>query len=175
VLVVLVLAGWAYTGPLQAGWARRAGTPDDLLASPATDAATGASDGTAPGAPAAAPGSLPVPFDASFAGTISETATGDRVTVTIQGSLSGAASGTASFTLQGTPVGDGVRMSSGTAALGPTAQPDLYDGTVSTLSGAEITARLRDAAGDAVTETARLDIAADGRSFTGTLTTTQDG
>ncbi len=44
--VLLAIVAWAYAGPLQAGWARRAGTPSSLLTGATAASADGATTGT---------------------------------------------------------------------------------------------------------------------------------
>jgi hypothetical protein len=144
VIFVFVLAG-----PLQPGWAARAGTPKAL----------GTRSGA--GAPAAAPGTgtrvstptgaeLTAPFSAKLSGTLSQSVssgTGEAI-VTINGTLSGGATGAIQIVLQGRQLaGGGVDMRSSEVSLGSAAQPSEYTGSVIALSGSQLQVAVRDAGG----------------------------
>jgi Ferric reductase like transmembrane component len=119
VLVPLAVSVWSITGPLQAGWARRAGTPVALIRS--------ARLGRSPiGSPAP-------PFKAQVVGRLTQTALGQTgvVTVTVAARVSKPQHGSLRVTLQGQPLPDGsIEIASGNVAFGPHAAPTLYDGAV---------------------------------------------
>ena len=173
---------WTLTGPAQVGWARKAGTPSDLL--PAS-AATGASaDNPAPpptsalapnAVPAPSAAGLSVPFTASFSGTVEQTPpdrNGNAV-VTITGRLSDGAEGVLGVELRGADSGNGgIEMSSSTVTLGPPTQPTQLQGTVTTLRGAVLRTTLHDAAGKIVAVEIDLSVDRTTRTATGTVTAT---
>jgi hypothetical protein len=129
------------SGPLAAGWARKAGTPASVLASSSSavgDAASGSSVPTT----TLAPGSFPsAGFDARVQGTIKESAPDARgqVVVSLAGALSAGATGTVDVELTGTPLaGGGVGMRTGTVALSDGAHS--YQGAVVGLAASQVVA-----------------------------------
>lgn len=122
-LAVPVIVGvWTLQGPLQPGWARRAGTPSALLGSSVA---------------AAKAASLKVPFQSGFKGVERREQSGGRITLIFNGTFSG---GDFAVTLIGTPADGGIQLSSGTVALGPTGSTDQYRGAVTQLQGDTIVA-----------------------------------
>jgi hypothetical protein len=116
-------------GPLQPGWARRAGTPMAQLAGSSVPAAA-----TVPAAPA----------DGSFAGRAArarDRASGD-VTITVTARTSAPAQGLV-ITLRGAPDGAGVTLSAGTVSVRPAGAAAAYSGPVVTLDGHRLVADLR--------------------------------
>jgi hypothetical protein len=177
-----VAAGvWAAAGPLQPGWAARAGTPASLLghqSAPATASApgatgtpsnttssTGASTGTA-----ATSGALPVPpYQAQFTGTLGQKPAGSGL---IEVDLTGrtTTSPTIVFTvaLVGTPDrAGGVLMQQGRGTVGTPGAPTTLSGQVVGLQGTRIVLAMHDAGGTAQTLQLRIDI--NGGSIAGTL------
>jgi hypothetical protein len=131
IAVPIVVLGWLAAGPLQPGWAARAGTP-----TPA---------GTLASMAASSPAAFASPFTAALTGTAAETqpaANGD-VTITVSATLTGQVNGVLGVTLTGPalPTG-GVTMTSSNASLGPPNQPALYRGQVTALAGNQLTLRL---------------------------------
>jgi sulfoxide reductase heme-binding subunit YedZ len=169
------LLGWTAAGPLQAGWAARAGTPANLLGTAGTAGTTGTATGTPyPGAASAAgfAANLTPPFSAVFTGTVSQAAgaTGST-TVTIAGSLSGGATGSFDVTISGTPeAGGGVAMDASTVSLGPATKPGLYQGALNALSGSNLVASVTDGSGNAMTLTAALRLDQRAGTARGTVT-----
>ncbi len=148
IVAPIVLVAWLTSGPLAAGWARKAGTPASLLAHVAatpTTTAPPATGGSAPGAAAAT--TLPSPpFSATLSGTISQSNPGadGRVTVRLAMTMSGGATGDLVIDLIGTPLQDGgVLLDTSAVSIGPAGQPALYRGSVSSLRGTEIGATVR--------------------------------
>ena len=183
IMVPILIAAWAASGPLKAGWARRAGTPSSLLASGATAKGTGsassASGQLAPGSPgsgssgsasASGPGAttpsgggLALPLSASLVGTQSQTGPDGNglVSVIISGtfrSLDGTSSGDLRLVLTGQPVGGGVSLTGSQVSLGPAASPAEYTGHVTQLQETTVIAALQDSQGQAVTATITLEI-----------------
>ena len=150
-LFVVGAAALAVVGPLRPGWARRAGTPPSILAAlgrssgsaPAgtttsgSAAPGGATSGSAasgaapagtaaPSGPAAPGGALPAgSFSADLAGTMttSQPDGSGQIVVEIKGRLSGGVTLPFDISLQGTPSGGGVEMSSGQVTVGPARGP----------------------------------------------------
>jgi hypothetical protein len=114
---------WAASGPLQAGWAGRAGTPTAALS------ATGGAGSAAPGSGAA---SAPA-FSAQFLGTITQAAAGSGATVTISGTL---AEGSLQVVISGQPGSDGgLTNASGTASFREAGAVFTYAGPIVNLQG----------------------------------------
>ena len=143
--VLLVI--WLVSGPLADGWARKAGTPDSVLA--AVSGTTG--PGTAGAAAASSPGGKTAPtqtgafpaagFDATAQGTLREGAAGSKgqVVLSLSGTLSNGATGSVDVELTGTPLSDGgVSMSSGMVTLSDGA--NSYRGAVVGLGASQVLA-----------------------------------
>jgi hypothetical protein len=129
---------WFFQGPLEPGWASRAGTPPALLAN-SPSASTNQSSGGTDSLPA-------VPFTANLAGTLQASAnsTASVETVTLDSTLAGGTDGKVHLTLQGQPLEDGgINMSSGATSFGPSTQPNLYQGPVLELSGNRLIASVK--------------------------------
>lgn len=161
VLAFWAVLGWTLTGPAQAGWASRAGTPASLLGHSAT---TGTS---AVGAPA----TLATPFEARLAGTIQQrTLVGHRAEISIGASLSGGTTGIVRVELDGLALDNGgVQMDHSVATLGTRAQPRLYQGAIVALDGTRMQARVRDSAGHAVLLAMRVTVNTGRGTVTGTM------
>ncbi len=177
----VLIAAWAASGPLKAGWARRAGTPSALLAPHTTAGGTAPAASPAPGAtqPASgaaqpASGGLTVPLTATLTGTQSETGpdSSGLVSVVISGTFQpvGATTGGAfRLVLTGQPVEDGVSLTGSQVAIGPAGQPAEYSGHVSQLEGSTVVASLQDSAGQTVIATIRLQISRESGRVQGEL------
>ena len=149
--VPLLVGVWLLQGPLHPGWARRAGTPANLVgASPAaTSSASGqGSNGSSQGSTA----SFAVPFQSNFRAVEHRggTDSSGQVSIVFDGTFS---SGSFRVTLVGSPADQGVQLSSGRVALGPAASPSQYQGNVTQLRGDTIVA----------------SVSGGGRSFTVTI------
>ncbi len=179
-VMVFALVGWAAAGPTKAGWARRAGTPTNLLASgttvPGSDTTTdpGAGPGTTQGGTPTPAATLTAPFTATLSGTIDQTSSGDGGTrVTIDTTLSGAQPGVLHIEIDGTATGGGgVRMSSSAVTLGTSASPDQYHGTIVRLRDTDVTVQLSDGAGNPFTLEVQLQIDDSAGTVSGTATAT---
>jgi len=136
--VLIGLMVWAVDGPLQRGWAARAGTPTSILRRFTVHARTIAVQRTVP---KTKPASLPAhSFTARFQGHISEQQT-DRglVVVTIDGTASGGFHGRVHIALRGFPVeGGGVQMTDSVVGFLPTGAPAWASGTVTGLAGTRL-------------------------------------
>ncbi len=148
----LALAIWLPRGPLGKGWARRAGTPAQLLASTRSSVSSGARQTTSSAPPPAAAGSLHVPFTAGFSGRLSESSTPDgQVAVDLALALNGPGSRQLRIHLQGPPAaGGGVSMASSQVSLGTAGSPNVYSGSIRQLDGGQIGAVVTRSDGQAV-------------------------
>lgn len=178
IVVPLLIAAWAASGPLKAGWARKAGTPTALLApgtntgstgsassasgQPASGSSGSAAAGTGSGTPSST-GGLSLPLSALLAGTQSQTGPDGNglVSVIISGtfrSLDGTSSGALRLVLTGQPVEGGVSLTGSQVSLGPAANPVEYTGHVTQLQETTVIAALQDLQGHSVTATISLEI-----------------
>jgi hypothetical protein len=104
-------------------------------------------------------------------GTLQQTSNGsDHTTITIAGTLSGAVRASLRVVLAGTALGSGgLAMQTSRATLGPTSQPDRYQGQVVALDGTNISARVNDAAGRAFVLAMQLTIDPNSNAVTGSV------
>ena len=158
VLAVIATLGWTFTGPIQRGWARRAGTPTALLG------------GAVPASATTSIGSLRAPFDALFSGTLSGAVDNARATVTVAGTLSAGATGTLRVVIKGNALASGgVQMDTSSASLGTATSPALYRGVVTSLDGTNLDATVHNAAGTALRLHIQLTISANGTAVSGSV------
>jgi hypothetical protein len=153
----LALMIWLPSGPLAHGWAKRAGTPSQLVAS--TDRA---SSGTSSDA------SFSVPLTADVSGTVHQGQDGGLATVDLAMRLSGNSHGSADVLLEGEPLtGGGVSVKQSRVSFGPNSDPTRYRGTVAALNGGQVIANVRDGSGNTVRLDFDLNVSGD--SVSGTL------
>jgi len=139
VAVALAIAGWAWTGPLRPGWARRAGTPAGLLARSAGD--VGPAAGSAGGGSGAAAGgsrsaAFPaVPFQAPVTGTVAFAPGAAAADRTVSLAMADGAAVRLKIVISGPAVQGGVEMTASSVSLGPASAPTRYSGRIVTLEG----------------------------------------
>ena len=169
-IVPVGLLVWLPSGPLAAGWPRRAGTPPSLLASAgsttsgASRASGSSNSGTA--APAGA-----TAFNAQVTGTVNQGQSHDGLAIVdISLSVSGQPLSALRIRIAGQPIaGGGVEMTSSRVTLGPASNPDLYRGRITALQGTDVEAVVSDASGTAITLAANLQIDPGSGSVTGAV------
>jgi Ferric reductase like transmembrane component len=161
-LLPLATAVFVFVGPLQPGWARRAGTPVALLGSAAAQAA--ASTAVPAGNAAAAPGA------AAFTGRVRRRTgpAAGEVTITVSGRTGGSPERHLTIVLRGTPDGTGIAMSSGTIRVRTAGQRLPYQGPVTALDGQRLAATLHRAGAPA--QDADVTLTISGNSAHGQLT-----
>jgi Ferric reductase like transmembrane component len=151
-LAPVLLVAWLWNGPLASGWARRAGTPESVLA--ASTASAGSSAGASSGGPAqsddgasAMTGSSGSAFgggfEADLAGTVHTSARNadGNVVISLVGDLSNGATGSVDVELTGRPAASGgVELVSSTVTV--TANGQQATGKVSAVDGANVVADL---------------------------------
>lgn len=158
------LAAFTVLGPLGPGWARRAGTPTNLL--PKTSVSV------ARVVPTNSRVARPKAFFALLAGSVNQTqASGGGGIVDLNMRLRGGARGRLRVRLGGSPIpGGGLSMTGSQVDLITNALPAVMAGQITSLQGAEFVARVRGRSGTALTLHARLHIDAQSGSVTGRLT-----
>ncbi len=168
--VLVGLLVWTANGPLERGWAARAGTPASLLHPRASRVTTVVV--RTPKQPAAPSVDLPKRrFVANVRGRITEQQT-DRglVVVTLDGRTSGGFHGRLHIALRGFPAqGGGVQMTDSVVALLPNGAPAWSSGTVTGLEGTRIESNVANSDGQNVRVLLDLRIGS-GTTFTGSLT-----
>jgi DMSO/TMAO reductase YedYZ heme-binding membrane subunit len=179
VVVPVVIAAWAITGPLGSGWARRAGTPSNLLASSSSTSGSGTPSGSsgasAPPSTAAPSAFGQAPFSDTLQGTLVQSApdAGGLVTVRIDTTLEGGVPGRLVVTIRGRAARtEGVDLATSTVTLGPPQQPGLYSGKVTNLQGTQLVMTATSAQGASVTVTAQLQTDPSSNAVRGALRAT---
>ena len=143
------LAIFTLAGPLQAGWARRAGTPGSLLAQTTAR--------SAPSVPARSTVRPPSAFSAQLSGSLQQTPVGGGAIVQLGLRLSGGANGRLRVRLGGQPVGGGGLSMTG-SQVDLLTSGSVFQGSVTALQGQEFTARVRSADGSALQLQVNLQI-----------------
>jgi methionine sulfoxide reductase heme-binding subunit len=165
VVTPIGLAIFTLAGPLQHGWARRAGTPSSLL-------------GRAPAATTTVPavarrsgsGSLSTSFSASLTGTVSERQAAGGAIVDLALRVRGQVRGQLRVRLGGQPVGGGgLSMTGSQVDLALAGQSSVLQGRIVSLRGEDFDARLRNRAGTTLDIRAQLQIDTNDNMVTGTL------
>jgi sulfoxide reductase heme-binding subunit YedZ len=141
----VALLAWLPSGPLGAGWAKRAGTPAALLAktsaspSLAASSAVNSSSGASASASAAARG-----FTAQVSGTVNNSQlSSGRVQVDLRLNVPGQPLSRLDIRIAGQRLnGGGVAMASSRVTLGSPSNPDRYSGQVTAFEGTNIGARV---------------------------------
>lgn len=161
-MFVFGMSLWAYNGPMQKGWAKKAGTPSELLGSGSSVTVT--------------TGGLAVPFSADVSGTLEQNSTkpGANATITLTGTISNGADAVFVITLTG-PVSSrgGVSMRSSTVTMGPPDDPRGYSGTITNLQGSQLQFEVSDTSGNMISAAVGLQVTGDGSTFTGTIDAAQ--
>jgi hypothetical protein len=176
--VPLVTIMFAALGPLQPGWARRAGTPVRLLAGQAASAGGSAGNSssggtsTSSGGTASSGGAATLPSGGGFTGRAARSSGpgNGEVTITVTARTSGPSGEPVTITLQGTPDDAGVALQRGTVLVGPAGAASSYSGPVVALDGQQLIADLSDQARSTARASIRLEV--NGSRATGTLTVT---
>jgi methionine sulfoxide reductase heme-binding subunit len=167
VVTPIGLAIFALAGPLQHGWARRAGTPSSLLGHRVASVAP------PPRSPApSAPGSNPLTgsFIAAMDGTVTENQAPGGAIVDLDLGVRGQVRGRLRVRLGGVPIaaGGGLSMTGSQVDLAVAGEPSVLQGKIVSLRGEEFVARLT-GGGTTVDIHAQLQIDTNNNTVTGTL------
>ena len=174
VITPIGLMIFTLAGPLQGGWAQRAGTPASLLghsSSPAAASAGSSAPSSRSGGASAPTGASVIghPFTATVAGDVHESAASGGAVVDLALRVSGQVRGRLRVRIAGTPVGGGLSMAGSQVDLAAAGVPSVLEGTIGSLRGTEFTARLTDSQGSVVNLHAALHIDNQSNVVTGTL------
>jgi len=165
-IVPIGLLAWLPSGPLAAGWAKRAGTPASLLPRSATLVSN---SGVPSSTGSSAAGTS---FSEPVAGTVHRATVDDGLAeVHLSLTVSGQRLSTFGVRIYGHPLASGgVELTSSRVELGTGSDPSLYRGHVTALSGTDIAAVVTNAAGARLALSARVALDTDGQTAAGTLT-----
>ncbi len=175
----VALAIFTLSGPLEHGWARRAGTPTSLFAKSA--AQLGASSRVAAVVPAQRATSAPaatlrIPFSARLSGTVTQQQAGGGAIVDLALRLSGGAHGRLRVRMAGAPIdGGGLSMTGSQVDLLADGLPSVMEGQIVSLQGQQFLARVADSSGSELDLRANLNIDNNTGNVTGTLAATNGG
>lgn len=176
-LLPLGLLAWLPSGPLAAGWAKRAGTPPSVLVHAAGSTASAANPATTahPGTSSASGGGAHT-FTAPASGQMRQAQLPDGLMlVDITLGLHGQSLSHLRIRIRGRPInGGGVEMTSSRVTLGPASNPDQYSGRVTALQGADITAAVAHG-GSSLNLLARLQISPGPGTATGVVSASPGG
>jgi sulfoxide reductase heme-binding subunit YedZ len=155
VIVPVGIVAFALIGPLQKGWAKKAGTPSSLF----VHAAPVPVSSVAAVTPSARSGSAPSPFSAALSGRVTQHQVSGGGLVDLDLHLVGARSGRLRVRLAGSPIpGGGLSMTgSQVDLLLGVRTGTLLAGTITSLQGSDFVARVT-GAGGALTLDVRLTI-----------------
>ena len=128
---------WMLSGPLQPGWALKAGTPLSLVAHNKTTSGTSKlpADQTSPSSAQQLPDP---PFTAPLVGSVSQSAPNQsgQIAIRIHATTGGSTNGVLDIVLEGTPnSGGGVSLNGSQVSYGTPSQPSQYTGQLTSLSG----------------------------------------
>ena len=135
IVSITVLTGWVQAGPLQPGWARKAGTPASLLGKPAA--------ATAP--PASSAPSVTQPFSDRISGQLSQSQPdgSGQVRVTLDMTASGGLAAALKIVITGQPsAGGGVTETGSGVAFTPSGSGGVWNGSLTTLDGQRLTCQV---------------------------------
>jgi hypothetical protein len=167
VLTPIGLAIFPLAGPLQQGWARRAGTPSSLLGRAPAAVAPRAAPSSSSGSRS---GSLNASFSASVTGTVSESRAAGGAIVDLALRVHGQVRGQLRVRLGGQPVGGGgLSMTGSQVDLALAGQSSVLQGRIVSLRGEDFDARLSNRAGTRLDIRAQLQIDTNDNTVTGTL------
>jgi methionine sulfoxide reductase heme-binding subunit len=161
------LAAFALAGPLQHGWARRAGTPVSLLAHPSGPVRVVQTAGAS---------SVPQRFTAQLNGTVTQAQSQAGVTLSLSMQVRGGVRGQLRVRMGGAPLGGGgLSMTGSQVDLAAVGAPAVLQGQIVSLQGDQFVARVADGAGTVLNLQASLNIDSQSRNVTGTLVGTPAG
>ncbi len=172
VAVLIGLLVWARGGPLEKGWAAKAGTPSSLLGHRGTAATVAAARTTSTTADVQTAPSLPSGrFDATLRGTLREVpAANGLVTILIDARATGRFQGRLHLALRGQAIdGGGVQMIDSVVGLLPTGAHSWASGRVIGLQGSQVLTSIQTAGGGSTQVRLDLTIPAGSNTVTGSL------
>jgi len=174
VVTPIGLAIFTLAGPLQHGWARRAGTPSSLLGARRAAVPVASRSGSGSGFGSSTSGSPTNPlassFTATLSGSVAENSAPGGAIVDLALQVSGQVRGRMRVRLGGVPIGGGggLSMTGSQVDLALAGQRSVLQGRIDSLRGEEFDARLS-GSGSTVDIHAQLQIDTNNNTVTGTL------
>ena len=157
----LALGVFTLVGPLEKGWARRAGTPATLLAPKAAAASVPRT---------AAPTYVPRPFSAALTGSLRQAQLQVGAIVDLDLRLTGATTGRLRLRLAGAPLGGGgLSLTGSQVDLIAKGIPMVLEGRITALQGEDLVAHVLGDSSTAFNLAVRLHIDQQTNAVTGTL------
>jgi methionine sulfoxide reductase heme-binding subunit len=164
VIAPIAIAIFALVGPLQTGWARRAGTPARLLAAHVSAPAATArpvSNTTR---------TLRLPVSATLAGSVNQSPAQGGTIVDLGMNVTGGAHGRLRIRLAGSPLPNGgLSLTGSQVDLLLNGLPNVLAGKVTFLEGQEVVAHVSDGSGTALDLHVRLNVNGNQGTVTGTM------
>ena len=178
VITPIGLAIFTLAGPLQTGWARRAGTPASLLTphaasssapAPSSSASTPTSTSTSTSPGASNP--LASSFSSTLSGSLNESPASGGAIVNLALRVDGRVHGQMRVRLGGVPVGGGagLSMTGSQVDLAVAGVPSVLEGRIVSLRGTNFEARVANSQGTIVDLQGQLQINNSTNAVTGTL------
>lgn len=182
-VVPVGMALFTFAGPLQRGWARKAGTPSTLLGKTSTLTAARPPAGAAISgakhhrATAATTNSgLKPPFSARLTGSVKQTQEPGGAIVDLSMRLSGGAHGRLRVRMAGAPLGGGgLSMTGSQVDLLADGLPSVLEGRIVSLQGQQFVARVADGSGSKLNLRADLNIDSQNGRVSGRLAASSAG
>jgi hypothetical protein len=177
----LALAIFTIQGPLQRGWARRAGTPATLLpksfvpVASVTRSQSSSSSGSGGQAPAGKT-TLKLPFSARLDGTVKQTTEPGGAILDLALRLSGGAHGRLRVRMAGAPLdGGGLSMTGSQVDLLANGIPTVLEGQITALQGTQFNATVANTSGSKLDLRVDLNIDSNSGTVTGGLSASRAG
>jgi methionine sulfoxide reductase heme-binding subunit len=157
----IVLVVWMFAGPLRPGWAKAAGTPTRLLGTGSTSKGGSGSGSSAGSGPVVA---LVLPPQTRISGQaqLNGSSAGGSATLSIQATSASSPSLRLDIEIKGSEGEQGFSVASGTVVLTPPDGAAVYRGTLTSLQGSTIIARLSDGQGDQIGTSIAMSITPSG-------------
>jgi DMSO/TMAO reductase YedYZ heme-binding membrane subunit len=174
VITPIGLMIFTVAGPLQHGWARKAGTPASLLGGARTPVASSSAVGSGSGSGSSSGSSAAVAvlaraFTATLGGNLSQAPAPGGAVVDLSLRVSGQIRGRLRVRIAGQPIGGGLSMTGSQVDLAVAGVPSVLQGTIGSLRGTAFRARVTDTQGTTVELRADLQINDQTNAVTGTL------
>lgn len=166
----VALLAWLPSGPLGRDWAKRSGTPVSVLAAAhAVPVANRVK--SAPSSKHSTASASSGPFQAQVQGQVATSTEGaGNASIHMLLNVAGEKLSALHVLIEGQAIaGGGVNMTSSAVTLGTAAEPHLYRGRITALSGTNITAAVTNAAGQTLHLQIDLQLDSSGQSASGTL------
>ena len=170
VVTPIGLAIFTLAGPLQHGWARRAGTPSSLLGARRAVVPVASGSGSGSSTSGSPTNPLASSFTATLSGSVAENSAPGGAIVDLALQVSGQVRGRMRVRLGGVPIGGGggLSMTGSQVDLALAGQRSVLQGRIDSLRGEEFDARLS-GSGSTVDIHAQLQIDTNNNTVTGTL------